>query len=41
MSAMVNLEIPWVNIMTKMDLVKQGAEGPGRNGIRRRKDIAR
>jgi|SRR6266540_69239 len=45
MSAMVNLEIPWINIMSKMDLVtsKKGDEESGgpRNGIRRKKDIAR
>ncbi|KAF9482463.1 hypothetical protein BDN70DRAFT_801376 [Pholiota conissans] len=44
MSAMVNLEVPWINIMSKMDLVtansENEAEGP-RNGIRLRKDIAR
>ena len=44
MSAMVNLEIPWINIMSKMDLVihKSSDEaGSARNGIRRKKDIAR
>ena len=44
MSAMVNLEIPWINIMSKMDLViaKHSDEpGSARNGIRRKKDIAR
>lgn len=43
MSAMVNLEIPWINIMSKMDLVtaKKENAGSARNGIRRRKDIAR
>ncbi|KAL0949755.1 hypothetical protein HGRIS_009793 [Hohenbuehelia grisea] len=44
MSAMVNLEIPWINIMSKMDLVTANADDPsggGRNGLRRRKDIAR
>jgi len=44
MSAMVNLEIPWINIMSKMDLVTENAEessGGARNGIRRRKNIAR
>lgn len=44
MSAMVNLEIPWVNLMSKMDLVtakrEDGSGGP-RNGLRFRKDIAR
>ena len=43
MSAMVNLEIPWINIMSKMDLVTTNVEdrGSGRNGIRSRKDISR
>ncbi|KIK65340.1 hypothetical protein GYMLUDRAFT_159602 [Collybiopsis luxurians FD-317 M1] len=44
MSAMVNLEIPWVNVMSKMDLVTSNPEDPAggaRNGLRRRKDIAR
>lgn len=44
MSAMVNLEIPWINIMSKMDLVTANAEdesGGARNGPRLRKDIAR
>jgi len=44
MSAMVNLEIPWINIMSKMDLVtanSEDASGGARNGLRQRKDIAR
>ncbi|KAH9951761.1 GPN-loop GTPase [Amylocystis lapponica] len=43
MSAMVNLEIPWINVMSKMDLVTSSTEDAanGRNGIRARKDIAR
>ena len=45
MSAMVNLEIPWINVMSKMDLVtsKKGGDesGGARNGIRRKKDITR
>jgi len=43
MSAMVNLEIPWVNVMSKMDLVTANPDdsGGGRNGIRGKKDIAR
>jgi len=44
MSAMVNLEIPWINIMSKMDLVIPKASdesGSARNGIRRKKDVAR
>ncbi|KAI0650001.1 GPN-loop GTPase [Trametes meyenii] len=43
MSAMVNLEVPWLNIMSKMDLVTSNIEdrGSGRNGIRAKKDIAR
>ena len=43
MSAMVNLEIPWINIMSKMDLVTVNTDDPagGRNGIRTKKDIAR
>jgi hypothetical protein len=43
MSAMVNLEIPWINIMSKMDLVTVNPDDPagGRNGLRGKKDIAR
>lgn len=44
MSAMVNLEIPWINIMSKMDLVTANTDdesGGARNGVRRRKDVAR
>ena len=43
MSAMVNLEIPWINLMSKMDLVTVNPDDPGggRNGIRGKKDIAR
>ena len=44
MSAMVNLEIPWINIMSKMDLVTANSDdqsGGARNGIRQRKDISR
>jgi len=44
MSAMVNLEIPWINVMSKMDLVTASLDdksGGARNGIRQRKDIAR
>ncbi|ETW84367.1 hypothetical protein HETIRDRAFT_439143 [Heterobasidion irregulare TC 32-1] len=42
MSAMVNLEVPWINIMSKMDLVTGSSEDPagGRNGIRTRRNIA-
>lgn len=46
MSAMVNLEIPWINVMSKMDLVTNNADDPSpsggaRNGQRGKKDIAR
>ncbi|EDR12828.1 uncharacterized protein LACBIDRAFT_231004 [Laccaria bicolor S238N-H82] len=44
MSAMVNLEIPWINVMSKMDLVTANPDdesGGARNGLRQRKDIAR
>jgi GPN-loop GTPase len=43
MSAMVNLEIPWINVISKMDLVTENSEDPGqpRNGVRGRKNIAR
>lgn len=44
MSAMVNLEIPWINIMSKMDLVTENSDDPtgsARNGPRGRKNIAR
>ncbi|KAJ3723042.1 GPN-loop GTPase [Lentinula raphanica] len=44
MSAMVNLEIPWINIMSKMDLVTANPDDPSggaRNGLRKKKDVAR
>ncbi|KAI0320231.1 GPN-loop GTPase [Amylostereum chailletii] len=44
MSAMVNLEIPWINVMSKMDLVLPNSDDPsggGRNGIRTQRNIAR
>ena len=43
MSSMVNLEVPWINIMTKMDLVTAKSDDPasGRNGIRKKRNIAR
>ncbi|KAK7061661.1 GPN-loop GTPase 3 [Favolaschia claudopus] len=44
MSAMVNLEIPWINIMSKMDLVTSNPEDPSggaRNGFRGKRNIAR
>jgi hypothetical protein len=43
MSAMVNLEVPWINVMSKMDLVLPTNDDSGepRNGIRKRRDIAR
>jgi len=43
MSAMINLEIPWINVMSKMDLVSGKSDDPGhgRNGIRKRKNVAR
>ncbi|KAF9519169.1 hypothetical protein BS47DRAFT_1370799 [Hydnum rufescens UP504] len=47
MSAMVNFEIPWINVLSKMDLVTptkndDDPDGAGaRNGPRGRRDIAR
>lgn len=44
MSAMVNLEIPWINVMSKMDLVLRNPNdesGGARNGVRKRRDVAR
>lgn len=47
MSAMVNFEIPWINIMTKMDLVtstksEDDPDGAGaRNGPRGRRNVAK
>jgi GPN-loop GTPase len=43
MSAMVNLEVPWINIMSKMDLISTRSKDPvsGRNGLRTRRDISR
>ncbi|KAJ7179925.1 GPN-loop GTPase [Mycena crocata] len=44
MSAMVNLEIPWINIMSKMDLITSNPEDPSggaRNGFRGRRNVAR
>lgn len=40
---MVNLEIPWINIMSKMDLVsgKSDDRTHGRNGFRNRRNVAR
>ncbi|KAG8898986.1 ATP binding protein [Tulasnella sp. 403] len=40
MSAMVNLAVPWINIMSKMDLITPSTT-KGRNGMRSRKDITR
>jgi len=43
MSAMVNLEIPWINVMSKMDLVTQNENDTAapRHGVRGRKNLAR
>lgn len=44
MSAMVNLEIPWINIMSKMDLVTSNPDDESSGagiGLRNRKNIAR
>lgn len=44
MSAMVNLEVPWINIMSKMDLVSSKVDdstSSGRIAIRKRRDVAR
>lgn len=44
MSAMVNLEIPWINIMSKMDLVTSNPDDESsgaRIGLRKRKNYAR
>lgn len=40
---MVNLEVPWINVMSKMDLVteSEGDLSSARNGSRRKRDIAR
>jgi hypothetical protein len=41
---MVNLEIPWINVLSKMDLVTPDPDDPtrgARNGLRRRKNVAR
>ena len=39
---MVNLEVPWINIMSKMDLVSSSSDAPEpRNGKRAIRDIAR
>ncbi|QRW05416.1 ATP(GTP)-binding protein Fet5 [Ceratobasidium sp. AG-Ba] len=37
MSAMVNFSVPWINIMSKMDLVS----GDARNGVKGKRDVAR
>ncbi|KAG8678176.1 ATP binding protein, partial [Ceratobasidium sp. 395] len=37
MSSMVNFSVPWINIMSKMDLVS----GDARNGAKGRRDVAR
>jgi len=44
MSAMVNLEIPWINIMSKMDLITPNPDDElsgGRIGLRKRKNYTR
>ena len=43
MSAMVNFEVPWINILTKMDLVnpKSDESGGPRNGPRLKRDVQR
>jgi len=45
MSAMVNLEIPWINILSKMDLITGGGDpddpNAARNGLRKKRDIDR
>lgn len=43
MSAMVNFEIPWINLMTKMDLVSQTKEDTSgaRISFRKRRNVAR
>jgi len=41
---MVNLEIPWINVMSKMDLVTSNPDDPSggaRNGLRGPRNIAR
>lgn len=42
---MVNLEVPWINIMSKMDLVSNASSSSDtfepRNGKRAKRDIAR
>ena len=44
MSAMVNLEIPWINVMSKMDLVSSKPDevsSSAKNALRTQRDIAR
>lgn len=43
MSAMVNLEVPWINVMSKMDLVSAKSPDPakGRISKRRKRNLAR
>ena len=44
MSAMVNLEIPWINIMSKMDLITPNPDDElsgARIGLRKRKNYTR
>ncbi|OCB87496.1 hypothetical protein A7U60_g5401 [Sanghuangporus baumii] len=43
MSSMVNLELPWINVMTKMDLVtaKENDPNAGRIASRKKRNIAR
>lgn len=40
---MVNFEVPWINILTKMDLVNPKSEETGgpRNGPRLKRDVQR
>lgn len=44
MSAMINLEVPWINVLSKMDLVERGETGgraAGGGGLRAKRELER
>ncbi|CAO1636807.1 unnamed protein product [Sympodiomycopsis kandeliae] len=43
MSAMINLEVPWINVLSKMDLVERGETGGklGGGGIKAKREMER
>lgn len=42
MSAMINLEVPWINVLSKMDLVERGeTAGKLGSGLRGKREMER